>query len=56
MNGVVFHTSARMITASADHRSENQALSPSPNHSLTKPESRAKAYCQAKAATTVMMP
>jgi hypothetical protein len=47
MNGVVFHTSAMMITARADQRSENHALSPRLNHSFTKPESRANAYCHA---------
>ena len=56
MNGVVFQISDRQITNSADQRWPNQAKSPRPNQLLTKPVSRAKAYCQAKAETTVMIP
>ena len=57
MNGVVFQTSAMMITAIALQRSPNQALSSSTNGSpLTKPLAGSKAKNQAKAATTVMIP
>src|SRR5206468_8892728 len=56
MNGVVFQISARLITNSAEARCPNQAKSPSPKTWLTNPVSRAKAYRQAKADTTVMIP
>ena len=57
MNGVVFQTSAMMITANELNRSPNHALSSAMNgSSLTKPVSGVKANCQAKAATTVTIP
>ena len=57
MNGVVFQTSAMMITAKELKRSPNQALSSAiSGRPLTKPVSGAKANCQEKAATTVMIP
>ena len=56
MNGVVFQISDRQMTKIDDQRSPNQAKSPRPNQLLTKPESRAKAYFQANAETTVMIP
>ena len=57
MNGVVFQTSAMMITANALNRSPNQSLSSAMNGSwLTKPVSGWKANCQANAATTVTIP
>ena len=57
MNGVVFQTSAKMITAKELKRSPNQFLSSAMNGSwLTKPVSGWKANCQEKAATTVMIP
>ena len=57
MNGVVFQTSAMMITANALKRSPNQALSSAISGSpLTKPVAGSNANCQAKAATTVTIP
>src|SRR5918998_3933701 len=56
MNGVVFQISDRQITKSDDHRPPNHEKSPRLNQLLTNPVSRSKAYCQAKAETTVMMP
>jgi hypothetical protein len=57
MNGVVFQTSAMMITAKALKRSPNHALSSAINgRLLTKPVSGEKANCQEKAATTVTIP
>ena len=57
MNGVVFQTSAMMITAQELKRPPNQSISSViSGRLLTKPESEAKANCQAKAATTVMIP
>ena len=57
MNGVVFQTSAMMITANALQRSPNQALSSATNGSwLTKPVAGSKAKSHANAATTVMIP
>ena len=57
MNGVVFQTSAMMITAKALKRSPNQSLSSAiSGRLLTKPVSGAKANCHENAATTVTMP
>ena len=57
MNGVVFQTSAMMITAKELKRPPNQSISSEiSGRLLTKPDSGAKANCQAKAATTVMIP
>ena len=57
MNGVVFQTSAMMITAKELKRPPNQSMSSAiSGRWLTKPVSGAKANCQAKAATTVMIP
>ena len=57
MNGVVFQTSAMMITANELNRSPNQALSSAiSGRLLTKPVSGVNANCQAKAATTVTIP
>ena len=57
MNGVVFQTSARMITKKALKRSPNQSLSSATKGSwLTKPVSGWKANCQENAATTVTIP
>src|SRR4051812_8417247 len=56
MKGVVFQISDMMITAIADQRCENQAKSVMPNHWLTNPDWRSKAYFQASADTTVTMP
>src|SRR6185503_15480701 len=57
MNGVVFHTSAAMITANELKRPPNQLnSSETKGRWSTKPDSEAKANCQAKAATTVMIP
>ena len=57
MNGVVFQISARMITAKELKRPPNQSMSSAiSGRWLTKPVSGAKANCQAKAATTVMIP
>lgn len=57
MNGVVFQISAMMITASEEMWPPNQFFSSAINGRLsTKPDSLAKANCQAKAATTVMIP
>ena len=55
MNGVVFQTSAMMITAIALQWPPNQALS-MPSAGFTNPVSGANANCQANAATTVMIP
>ena len=61
MNGVVFQISARQMASSADQRWPNQSnvdepRPKCPSHPLTKPVSRAKAYFQANADTTVMIP
>src|ERR1044072_5507649 len=57
MKGVVFQTSAMMITAKELKRSPNQSISSEINgRLLTKPLSGAQANCQEKAATTVMIP
>ena len=57
MNGVVFQTSAAMITESALKRSPNHALSSAISGSpLTKPLPGSNAKNQANAATTVTMP
>ena len=57
MNGVVFQTSARMITKKALNRSPNQFMSSATNGSwLTKPVSGWNANCQVNAATTVTIP
>src|SRR5919106_2030759 len=57
MNGVVFQTSAMMITAKALKRSPNHALSSAIKGSLlTNPTSGRKANCHANAATTVTIP
>jgi hypothetical protein len=57
MKGVVFQTSAMMITASELPCAPNQALSSGTNgRLLTKPLDGSKAKNQANAATTVTMP
>jgi hypothetical protein len=57
MKGVVFQTSARMITTSEEFRSPNHALSSATNgRSFTKPVSGSNAKNHANAATTVMIP
>ena len=57
MNGVVFQTSAMMITAKELKRSPNQAMSSAiSGRLLTNPVSVAKANCQENAATTVTIP
>ena len=57
MNGVVFQTSAAMITANEVKRSPNQLKSSAiTGRSLTKPSSGRNAKYHAKAATTVTMP
>ena len=57
MNGVVFQTSAMMITVKALKRPPNQSIESEMNGSLsTKPVSIWNANCQVNAATTVMIP